>query len=304
MPTSIPVGAYFWQALNLQQQFPVLVWGGDQTNTQVAYLFKKRNQVAADGGGTTVSMAGLTWQTTLGSVNVSASPVVQDDGGAAGSNLSVSFKYMESSDGLGGGLQNDGVLAGATATTTFQTHPGYPDFVQLETDVIDTEANWMAARVVGTRSSAPAGLASSTTVDLTQTLPELSDPAIDTTMPTQPTLSWTSPTMPSAAGTFAQLSWQDTYDGGMRFGSWTVILAPGVTSAQLPLVPPSPLAPGTGAAWPISAQTIVTVQGGGLTSFADLRAAAGATFFQMVYIPTVPLLSADGTILMSVLQHM
>lgn len=306
MPTTIPAGASFWRSLNLQQQFPVIVWGYDSSNTnELAYLFKKHNGLAADGGVATVSMAGLTWQSTFGTASVSASPVVESDGGPAGSNLGVSFVYSESSDGVPVGLpQVDAVLTGATATASFQTHPGYPDFVQLETDVTDTQATWSATQVIGTRSAPPAALSSSMMVDLTQALPEMSNPVVDATTSTRPTMTWSSPSMPMAAGTYVALAWNDVFEGGARYGSWTIMAAPGVTSVQAPALPASPLAPAAGATWKSGAQTIVTVQGGGLSSYADLRAAAGATFFQVGFVPTLPLLQANGTMLMSQLQGM
>jgi hypothetical protein len=229
------------------------------------------------------------------------------DAGAVNSTWSG---YQEVTDGTRLDLPARALSDGGTlppGTNLYRAHPGYADFVQLyagfepNTPGID---DLHAGLEIATRIASPAGDGAQT-IDLSElsTLPALIGTTVDTTIPTQPAIGWTtgSGTLAASTGVIALALWSGTVTGDAgtsQQGTWTLV-SPGTsqTSLRAPALPAgSAWAPGN-ASFDIS--TLYAVQGGTvLPSYTQLRATASLFTLQTACInaPMAPPLPANGTL--------
>ena len=240
-----PVGASFGAV------FPALVQAEDGVGNLLGFAGSKNNPLAtgADAGLSNVTLP-ATWSTTTTQQFVAVSNV--PDGGTP-----PSVTYSEVADGIFNTLQPSApsIDAGAPpeALAVVTTHPGFPDAVQAESQVVRYTSGESVYAVVQRAASPTAD----GTITLDQT-PVGTAPAITgatTTATAQPTVSWTlasgSGNFGSATGIVSLVNWSAmTADGGFQSGNWTIV-SPGTTvnAVQVPALPPmfSDYAPAAGA---------------------------------------------------------
>lgn len=271
--------------------FPLLVLASGAAG-YVGYAFQNGNPLAADAGAASVNVGG-TWQTTFGTQSIQLTgtwpPAVLGVSEIAGG---VPFVQSRSLASPGNGF-------------TYDTHPGYADFIQSEIDVPSAAGGTQS---IATRGAPPtdAELDGGVTFDPSQLMPSITAAAVaDTPSVARPTVSWTSSApLSGAAGAFAHFDWLETTDSGLAIDiAWTLVVPPGTSSVEAPALPPAldawaPAQAG-GASFSAGSPAVIVVQGDGLSGYGALRAAAGAFLVappinQGVLLPPLP---ADGTLL-------
>jgi hypothetical protein len=291
--------------------YPLLAYAQDTSGQEIAYTYQANNALVPDGGvpdggvvPVTVSQPWLT-PTATQSLTTSALPLLAD-GGAASVNLT--YTYAEVSGGVPVSLlPTTSTTDGGVVTDVFPIHTGFGDFVQTTAQArLLGSSNAESVVIGGTRGAPPAGSASAA-YDLSA-LPlfltagvDRSDAGVATDM------SWTTAApLTSAAGIVSALQW--SYypgDGGPNVnGTWTIVSPSSATSAVLPSLP-APLAswgPVQGSGYN-QLPRVAAIQSSLIPGYAALRAqfANVSLFASGNWQATLPLLPANGTILVSVI---
>jgi hypothetical protein len=263
-------------------------------NSDLAFLFQNGNTLAVDGGVTTLSPTSA-WGTTMGTEKVTIDGVSIDP--------SVALSYSEIASGVPFDIIDYQPAATETGyESTFDTHPGYPDFVQTEVrtasgDNTVTMVIAAASRDAATTTASPSASVSFQASDLP---PTISDATLDTTDPLRPAVSWT-PSAPftAAIATFASIAWLDQTDAGDQVsGTWTVVVPAGQTTVQLPALPDAlgVTGPSATSTWPTSNPAVATIGGPGFIGYDAVRATAAIVGTAIAYFndPIMPPLLANG----------
>jgi hypothetical protein len=278
---------------NRAGQFPLLAVALDDGGAPLAYSFEKPNALGTDGGPTSIVMTGA-WN-PMGTETVSAN-------GLSASDIPY-LSYSQVAAGVSYGQTDYVPTAGdsGVSSTSFASHPLYPDFVQTELSVtqFSTQQYIGTVTAIATRTATPSGSAS---FDAAGLLPVITSAGVDTTDPMRPTVAWTSTApLTGAAGTIAEMIWY--YEATEQGGSWTVVVPSSVTSAQMPVLPgaASNLVPGTNAL--LMAPTVIAIGRGDLVDYAAFRRAAGQLLTEVPYgyytSPAIGPLPSDGTMKMT-----
>ena len=235
---SLGVGCYG------QGTFPVLALS--EYTTPLAFAFDKADPLSTDGGTASIMMAGP-WFTNFGTQTISATGLT-----------SAQFGYVTFSEVAGGvpyyapATSSSGFAYGADgglSQATFDTHPGYPDFVQSEFGVQGPVAQSTA---VATRGPAPttATPSGSASFDTSQLLPVI--PTAQLSPSGGLTVTWTPGTpgspdagvdagvdagAPGIAGTFVQVNGTYATEGGVQAISWVFVAPPSATTVSAPMLP-------------------------------------------------------------------
>ena len=292
-PGTIELGASITAG---QPTFPMLLEAFDSTNTPLGYLFKNGNALPtpADGGDAateSLALAGA-WSTNYWTQTVNITNV--PDGGQTFTPIL--------SEVVSGTLTTNPFQG--TGVSTFWTHPGFADFVQVEAS---TSVYFLSGLAMATALPAPTASAT-INLDLTPlaSMPVLSGTSVDTTNPTRPAFGWT--TSSGSLSTVTGIVVFATFggaggDGGSTAGNWTIVApATSQTSVQAPELPAS-LSGWTAASTGFANGNLEVwgLQGSALPNYAAVRAAA-STFKEQpacaIYAPLVPALPAVGTSLM------
>ncbi len=122
--------------------------------------------------------------------------------------------------------------------TTFETHPGYADFVQAEVTQFTYDNGITMAQSIATRAAPSTGSATAT-FDVSQFLPTISSAALDTTNPAQPAVTVTSSgSLASTSALFVAVSWANLNDaGGLVSGTWVIVGPSTQMTVQAPALP-------------------------------------------------------------------
>jgi hypothetical protein len=219
--------------------YPSIVWGSvmdDAGNPQtVSFAGSKALAAPTDGGALSISLD-LPWQSPVTStVTVINGNANQNTTTAAVydivDNWSFGLPSVSSSDLDGGAVEH-----------TFQNYPGFPDFVQAETDQdVNGTGNSYVIGAIGTKGG---NIPPATTLDVSQFLPAILVGGVDSqTDPMRPVATW-SPVGPlaSAAGTEAQLM------NKPQTLFWSFFAPPDVTRIQVPVLPADLMTPPDGGA--------------------------------------------------------
>lgn len=219
-------------------KFPLLATATDANGSPLAFTFLKGTAIATDGGfddagNQDVSMASApAWAPTVSLIvsdtNVPAQifPGITFNEVAGGVSSSSFASELED---LGNGVQS----------TTFATHPGYADFVQMETSYFppsttngDSQGSPFVAIATRTSPSSP-----TTAFDLSTAPPALTSSVVDYANVAQPSLGWTSAApITTAAGSILNLTWSTDSETSV-VGSWTFVAPATTTLLQAPALP-------------------------------------------------------------------
>jgi hypothetical protein len=165
-----------------------------------------------------------------------------------------------------------------TASVTFPSFPGFPDFVQSQA----VETFTRGGATIATRVDQPLP---SMSFDLSQYLPEILSAGVDALEdPVRPIVAWT-PVSPlgHADGTYVQL----TANGNF---TWTFLVPPSVTRVQAPALPADAGTWTPGASFTVK---VNTVEWGGAAGYGAFRQLGTALLSQG--LPAAPALPAAGT---------
>ena len=251
--------------------------GGYNLTPLGGFTFSNSNALLPDGGVLDVAL-GQSWtQTSTVTVNLSNVPAGFD---------TRDVDHYEYSDGFAfspyvWGYPNvqpvvvDDPDAG-TASVTFPSYPGLPDFVQSQAVM----GNAGGTATIAMRSDT---LPSTVSLDLSQVLPEILAGGIDgVSAPGRPIASWT-PLAPlgSADGTYATVSWNN----GNQL--WIFVLPPASTTVQAPALP------GSASSWAPAPTnsfelTVTTVDAEGVDGYSAFRA-MGTTLMSQGVAPPLPM---------------
>ena len=243
---------------------------GTALNSLGGFAYSKTSVFPADGGTLDIDLD-QTWSpTSTLDVNVTNVPPGVDPS-------DVEVEHDEYADGYPFAPYPYGpvVTADADAGTeslSYETYPGFADFVQSEARL---SAQLFAEdhRVVNGQNIASRSDTIPTTVsfDLSQLLPQILSAGVDNvSAPLRPIVSWTPVgSLASADGTYVVLSDGESY-------SWTLVVPPSATQVQVPALPASV------SSWApdptVSFQVLVaTVEVDGVSGYAALRT-TGTTF--------------------------
>ncbi len=276
--------------VNAAGQFPLLALARDSSGT-IGFQYQK--PIAATAGGT-VAMSGA-WA-SIGTETVNVAGLSQAD-----------YPYVMYSEVASGipysqiNLSPDAVDAGGVSAS-FDTHPGYADFIQTEVSVQQSSSGRGSVTAVATRATPPV-TSGSASYDSSDLLPQITDATLDASDPTRPSVTWTAAaSLSSAVGVFTEMSWTAFEDGGTeQSGTWTVVAPSDAAMVKVPVLPPSSLAPGADASWN-DTPTVGAVAGGGLVDYAALRSTVGSIAAQVdpSSQPLIPPLAANGAMKITV----
>jgi hypothetical protein len=261
---------------NGRAAFPLLVYAYDENGNELGFLAQKANPLpsafvasadagAPDGGdaGTDDLAVSSSWSTMIFSQAVSL--LNQSDAG-----LPLSPALSEAQGGVLLPLTYNG--------STWTTHVGYADFVQVEAA---NTVYYESALAIAQSLPAPATSGTlSLDVSPLATMPVLSGTSIDSTVPSQPVVSWTTSqgSLSTVTGVIAFASWLGGATTGPNQGTWTIVSPAAATSVQPPALGGSASAwlPGAGANYANGNVVVWGVQGSALPTYAAVRAAASA----------------------------
>ncbi len=288
-------------------KYPLLAQETDVNGTPVAFTYEKGVALAADGGldeaGTQeVSMADAGPWTPISLLSVS---------GTNGPTESfLQFVFTEVSGGVPFAALGSAPTTSGSAQVSFVAHPGYPDFVQLETNFVPpsqstSESNGTAYAAIATRAATLAAVP--TTVDVTTALPALTSSVLDFSNVARPSVGWsTSAPFTSVDGAILVATWNTDAEVSVS-GLWTFIAPPTQSLVQAPVLPAAVAAwaPVSGASFGVP--TVVLAEATFWPGYDAFRAtsagiAAGAAnalancIFGDNARGCVPVLPTDGTI--------
>ena len=286
--------------------FAPMLTAKDDNGNALGYVFAKNVPATTpdDAGALEVTLTGP-WSTTF-----TTQQVVLENAPDAGLGGDWWSAYSEVADGImlapatlnlpDGGVPPEGNLIK-------QGHVGYADFVQTSTGFGPPgTSDYQGGVEVATRAAAPTA-DGTMTVDwsMLTSAPVITASTIDTTIPAQPGVTWTtsSGTLATSTGIIALAEWDGSFtDGGSQFGNWTIV-SPGTAQSEV-VAPQLP----AGSAWAPAAgsnfntSTVYAVQGGtALPTYAVFRAAANLFTLQTSCIggPMAPPLPAAGTLVVT-----
>ena len=257
--------------------FPLLVLAEGETGT-VAYLSEKSNTLPADAGSTPAVTVAGDWQYSTGTATVDVTNVPES--------AFPTLSYSEVANGVPyTNTDYEPSFDDPTYESHFETHPGYPDFVQTEADLNTSldDDNAFVTQAVANRADAPtsASPSPSVTFDDAEFPPNLTTAAVDASAPSRPSVSWaTSSAISGGVAAIVSLHWTSTDDAGdVIGGNWTIVTAaPGASpaSVQFPALPDaaSAYAPGDGATWPDDNPTVAILAGPAAGTYDALRKTA------------------------------
>jgi hypothetical protein len=218
--------------------FPSLVLGGvldDAGNSQtVSFAGSKALAAPTDGGELSISLD-LSWQSPV------TSTVTVIAGNINGATTTAVYDIVDNWSFAVPSLPSSG-LDGGAVEQTFQNYPGFPEFVQAETDQDVTGTG--SSYVIGAIGTKGGTIPPATTLDVSKFLPAILVGAVDSkTDPTRPVATW-SPVGPltSAIGTEAQLvnKQQTVY--------WSFFAPADTTRVEVPVLPLDLMTPPDGGA--------------------------------------------------------
>jgi hypothetical protein len=278
--------------VNSASQFPLLAVATDESSNTLQFASQKGNVLLDGGSGTEVTMTG-NWSNP-GAETIAVTGLTDGDFPyATYTEVANSVPYSQTNYDL-----ND-VDAG-TQSGTFETHPGYPDFVQTEVSLQQVNGSVASTTAIATRADAPS---SSVAVDRSSLLPAITDASVDSTDPTRPSATWSAAApFTGATGSFVQMFWNDLPDGGdTQFGVWTIVAPAGTATVQAPALPAGDLVPSPTATWD-GIPTVAVVAGGAFADYTALRRTAGAlaSAINTNNQPLLPPLGTDGTLKISI----
>ncbi len=292
----VPAGA---SCVNASGQFPVLatVYGPSYPVAQIAWMSNRDNQLAPDGGVTTVDLTSQTWSTTFGGETINVANVPD------GNYPAVMYTEVANSVPETQYDNNVTLVDAGTALSNLYTHPGYADFVQTEVSLETPQDVGGSVQAVADRSAAPTTTSSSATqnVDMNDALPLITASAIDTTNPAQPTVTWTAAApLSSATAIFSQIFWNGPDDdaGDYAYGTWTFVVPASQTSIVPPVLDGDALeyAPNAQAFWTDSGPLVAAMNADAFPTY-DAFVQTGANIGQGLAPsnqPLVPMLPANG----------
>jgi hypothetical protein len=236
LSTSFPL------VMNLEPQcataaglFPALAVA-DGPSGELAFFFQNGNNALPDGGPPEGGVLDLTMSgtwTTSGTQTLTASNLpttVLSEGVLAFTEVAEGLPYTQAS--------SINVTDAGPVTQSFASHPGYPDFVQSEVNVLASNSdivsggetgNWQSMAAIATRTSTT----SPASFDLSQLLPIVTAAGVGYDDPTHPTVSWTtSAPVTTADAVIAVITWS-----GTTGGTWTIVAPATTTLLQVPSLP-------------------------------------------------------------------
>jgi len=283
-----PAAMYAWPECVNNGKFPLLVLAqGGSGPPSLGYAFQKDNTITDPDAGTASITVSGNWSTTVGTWTIDASNVP--------TSATVSASFAEIANGI------PDALAGVPPAS-FETHPGYADFVQSEVVASFPPGNIADVQMasIATRAPTPA-LDGNVTIDLGQLLPAITGASADfATDPARPTVSWkTGGSLASADGTFVRVDCMHTDDAALQTSvKWQLVVPPSATSVQVPALPPEADAWTSSGVGLYSTPTVVTVDG--LGGYAQLRKLAATVpppdVTAKTSPPFIPPLPKDGTV--------
>ena len=252
--------------------YPLLVVANGD-GTDLGYVFQNSNPLAALLGGPHAGTLSIdlseatlnTDESTQTIIAANAPAGIEDLGG-------VFLTYNEIANGVPNWLTQGADFGGdaGTASSTFTTHPSYPESVQSEVDIVPqfgdgmsfTRATASPYWSVVRQTKTPSG---SETLDLSNLPPMTSSAGVVSTGSTVSVAWTTSGPVTSSIGTlvFVQGSW----------GTWTFVVPPGVTAITSPPLPPS-LAASLGPN--VFSYNIATLSGDAIPDYGTLRRTASS----------------------------
>jgi hypothetical protein len=267
----------------------------DAGSPTLGYTWQNGNTLPTDGGTTHVNMAGA-WSTTTASQTITV-----ENAPAFTGSLNGAVTLSQIADGTMLSSSNSAIPA--DGGTAFPFYPGYPDFLQSEVR-FDNFTQFFA---VATRGAPGAG-SGTTTLDLSQLPPYITTAAVDSSVVSQPSVTWSVQADAGATGAFdgvlVVVGWAGTNDAGVNVrGTWSIVAPPTSTKVQVPAIP------GGSSAWaPLASQTypvVVLVDATYVSGYAQFRSsiaalplttAIGSGLFDP---PVVPPLTSNGTLSVS-----
>jgi hypothetical protein len=299
-PVQIPLSpSYDCQA---QGAFSVLLnaqAGADGGYADLGYAVQKGNMLPPDGGVAYVTMTGA-WSTTTGTETLVPTNV------PAGTNPLMSL--AEVANGVST-PDNFSVFVDDAGTQdyVFKTFPGLGDSLQGEAALYNPSflLNSTYALAVSGVATKRLGDSGTSTFDLGQNFPLITQASIDASSQAQPAVAWGSEAgaLTPADGVFVAVSWSDLTDAGAPVrGRWTIVAPPASSSVTAPALPPASAswAPSPTASF-VAVPVVVVVDADFVADYAQLRAQAGslpisASVLNGRSTNVAPPLPADGTL--------
>jgi hypothetical protein len=251
-------------------QFPLLALALDDDSTTRGYAFQKGFTVATDGGVPDITMSSA-WQTQLGQETVSFSNVP--------ANLSPYVLLEQYASAVPYTTSDDEPnVADGGGASSFETYPGYSDFLQTEVEVNNETSGGATKQAIATRANAPTTAQPTGTIaiDFSTALPAITGVDVDATNPVRPSVTITAAAaLTGAAGVFVTLDWANVPDGGdgpTSSGNWVIVGPGSATTIQVPALPATLPGPLSDAQW--FAESAAAVGGGVLTSYDVVRSSA------------------------------
>ncbi len=287
---------------NSSGQFPVLLEALG-TDGPLAWQGGKGSPTL-DGGVSRVDFTSSSWSTTLGTETVTLLNTTPADGPYTTATEYTVTDPVSSVPISAGTDYTPGTVDAGVLQSTFAIHPGFGDFDQVEVDESAYQSGGVSQLTIADRVSATtsASPSASDTIDLNDALPAITGASIDTTNPSQPTLSWTSDTpLTGATATFVQVQFFDLLDdagGDRKVGNWTIIVPASQMSVVPPQIPgdlgfgPSALATYNTDDYPI----VLSLSADALPTYDAIRATAAqvGTSLNVDNTPLIPPLPANG----------
>jgi hypothetical protein len=277
-------------------QFPLLSLATDGDGTTLGYTFQKNFQIAVDGGTPDITL-GTTWQTQLGQETVSFTNVPSNLTPQVLLGQYASAVPYTTSD-------NEPNVVDAGGSSSFETYPGYSDFLQAEIQLQNETPGGATNQVLAVRGAAPTTAQPDGTIalDLSALLPAITGVTIDATTPARPSATVASAaTLAGASGMFVTLDWADVPDGGAgptARGRWLIVGPPSATAIQYPSLGNLTGAPTSDAQWTV--ETAAAIGGAALPTYGAVRASAGTLNLTLnnssfAIVPGLPANGASGT---------
>jgi hypothetical protein len=288
------------QGLVTPLAFPLILEAFDENDDPLGFLSAKSSGFpgapdAGDSGAGTVTLGG-SWSTSYTTQNVTITDT-SDAGIPYGPTVT---------EAVGGTLTLNPQYHGGNPTS-FWTHVGYPDFVQVEAN----NSTYYEGAIAIAQAVAPPAASGTLTIDATalSSMPQLGGVNVDDSVAAQPTVLWStitgSASLSTVTGIVTFASWTGGTggaDAGASAGTWMIVSPPTAqTSLQAPVLPPALIAwaPASGASYPNA--NVWGYKGTALPTYGAVRAAASALWEMpacAIYPPIIPALPAVGTSLM------
>ncbi|HEX3771927.1 MAG TPA: hypothetical protein VHV30_13720, partial [Polyangiaceae bacterium] len=213
-------------------QFPLLSLATDGENGTLGYTYQKNFQITVDGGTSDITLSSA-WQTQLGQETVSFTNAPDNLNPYVLLGQYASAVPYTSSD-------SEPNVVDAGGASSFETYPGYSDFLQAEIQIQNETPGGATDQVMAIRSGAPTTAQPNGTIafDLSQLLPSITGVTVDATTPARPSATVTATSsLASTSGMFVTLDWVDVPDGGSGAtvrGRWLVVGPPSASAIQFP----------------------------------------------------------------------